>query len=208
MTGGWGTNVTFSDLHPALVPFTGFNLPGVLSKPSTSIPLLWTPGPASLTKQDGLLLWLAVLPLEDSTQKQQASAVLTQANDLSSADFALIVNWLRLLTRASQVYYEGVQMNVIRQGLSQVSFIANDPNPSQYYPSNWAELGALQWSTGLITTLLSGVASFVQNGVATSVTDVNGLGAAAGLNGFYNHKEPMEFVSGALFYPDKLLNSK
>lgn len=204
--GGWGTNTTFSALDPALVPFTGFNLPGVLSKPTSSIPLLWTPSATSLTKQNGLLLWLAVLPLADSPSKAQATPILKQANDLSDADFALVVNWLRLLTLPTNVYYQGVQMSVIQQGLSQVNFIKNNPDPTQYYPTNWAQLGALQWSTGLITTLLTQDPILISNGIATSVTDVDGLGAQAGLNGFYNHKEPMEFVSGSLFYQDKLLS--
>jgi hypothetical protein len=208
VTGGWGTNVTFSSMNPALVGFTGFNLPGSLSKPASSIPLLWTPSSTSLTRQSGLLLWLAAMPLADSPTKSQATAALKAANDLTDADFALVLNWLRLLTLPTQVYYQGVQMAVIQQGLSQVNFISSDPNPSQWYPRSWSELGALQWSTGLITTLLTNNAALITNGIATSVTDVEGLGAQAGLNGFYNHKEPMEFVSGALFYPDKQLNSK
>jgi len=203
--------------------FHGFELNASLSHPDTSTQTLFDPSNQySFMHVGGSLQWIGLskqyLQFGWSIALSNSTTVVNMmtAHTLESIDITIILKWVLSLTVpvsagatiASSSYEVSVclalqgQLKMLVAQYPQVAIVLYN-NVDDFLPTTWAEIGLLQWSTGLVLGIMMNSDNMRTYGVGVSVTDLPvdmGGGAQAGLGFATGNVEPPEFQAGIQYY--------
>jgi hypothetical protein len=205
----------------AAVPsyFTGFELPVALQSTNLTAvsDAVFDPlNQYSIASAAGLATWYCILIPSQCTlvpSPLYADVAAALFIDNPNADLPTISKWIGSLAQAlplapndvGSAYQKTVcaaisgQVQALRAAATVFSGIV--ANASEWSPSNWAEVGAMQFGSGFVVGSTISVPNLLQ-GIGVSVADLPSAKPADPLNfGDGNQlKEPIEFAGGLRYY--------
>ncbi len=131
-------------------PFSGFVLPQPLSNPAAISVQLWDPvNQAALNSKAGLSVWMELFAGGVAEQQSASQLLMGAISGLQPSDIQTVGRWVQMLVGGPyQTQYENVMCQYVATTMSNIGL------SSDYYPGSWAQVGLLQFGTGLVASLI------------------------------------------------------